>query len=268
MQFILEIRVTFYYYIGMENTELSQPALGPNAEFGAALDAAMPAEPVSKPAEPAAPVAAAPVPADNHEPLPDHQQNSRNAARRIQQKKQFRIMQSRIEELESKLAGFQGKDDPESQAAAAQIGERIADMQAVSSDHEYNDFQERAIDAFGEQEAVQFMRQTQKYAPHVNKNEPELCAYIDRPYGQILLSEWYKRMDKPGTRAEWLSMTSFEKGKTLDTFYKQINTIVNGKPAAPKANAPVPGSGRNAGGLVPSDDFGIALQAAVNRRKH
>lgn len=236
-------------------TPAQEPKLGPNAEFGAALDAAQnPTKdipPETKPQTPAKPDI--------------HAINNRNAQRRIQQKREFRSMQSRIQELEKQLNEYKEKPDPASQSAAAQLGERIGDMQAISQDAQYNEFNDRAIDAFGEEGAKHFMQQTDTYAEYVNKNEPELLKYTDRPYGMALLAEWYKRMDQPKTRQQWLSFTSFEKGKVLDNFYRQIAQIVEHPKKQP--NAPIPGSGRQSNGIVPDNDFGLALTAELNRRK-
>lgn len=253
----------------IENSTSISPEPGSNAEFGAALDAAT--TPVTSTPEVThseqAESHGEPVKQQDSSPEPNQtaQHNNRNAQRRIQQKREYRNMQSRVKELEARLAGYEGKDDPDSNAARESIGDRLDDIRALNADNEYHDFHSRAVDTFGEQAAQQFMKHTEKYARYVNQHEPELCAYIDRPLGQVLLSEWYKRMDRPDLRQEWLGMTQFEKGRTLDTFYKSIDKMTQAQPAKP--NVPVPGSGRNTNGVVPDDDFGLALSAIENRHR-
>jgi hypothetical protein len=79
-------------------------------------------------------------------------------------------------------------------------------------------------------------------------------------------------MDQPALRNEWNSLTSYKKGQILDNFYTAISQKIAGRstsPAAPapKPNIPVATGGRNANGTPPADDFGLALQSAMNNFK-
>lgn len=201
-----------------------------------------------------------------------HQQNWNNGQRRI---KQRQSLKARIAELEQQLAQYRSKNDDESRFRAEMVQDRLTDMQAMSADAEAEAFANRAEAWFGD-ETEQFMNDTYRYAPYVNAHEPDLLRYANREYGLILLHEWYKRMDNPQLRQEWLGFTAFEKGRVLDNFYKQIADIVaqsqkrNGQPAntspAPM-NVPVPNGGRQSAASGPTDDFGIALGEALNKYK-
>lgn len=198
-----------------------------------------------------------------------HQNNWNNGQRRIRQRQSMR---ARIAELEQQLAQFKGKDDDESRFRAEMVQERLGDMQAMNADAEAEAFANRAEQWFGE-DTEQFMSDTYRYAQYVNANEPDLLRYANREYGLILLHEWYKRMDNPTLRQQWLGMTSYEKGAVLNNFYNQIANIVaqaqkgNAQPAPKPQNVPVPNGGRQSAANGPTDDFGIALGEAMNKFK-
>jgi hypothetical protein len=109
------------------------------------------------------------------------------------------------------------------------------------------------------------MEATYRYAPYVNKHEPELKAYIARPFGMIVLNEWYKRMDHPQYRNEWLNFTAYEKGQALAGFYQQIEGVARRLASGEqmdRPNIPAAKGGRQSNAIVPGDDFGLALQNA------
>lgn len=194
-----------------------------------------------------------------------HSTNWNNGRRRIEQRQS---MKARIKELEERLAQYEGKDDDYSRFQREQITDRIGDMQAMNADAEATEFAARAEQWFGD-ETEQFMSDTYRYAQYVNNNEPDLLRYVQREYGPILLHEWYKRMDNPALRQQWLGMTAYEKGSVLNNFYNQIAQIVeqskNPPKPAPQANIPVPNGGRQSPAPAPDGDFGAALGDAINR---
>lgn len=197
-----------------------------------------------------------------------HQNNWNNGQRRIRQRQSMR---ARIAELEQQLAQYRGKNDDESRFRAEMVQDRLTDMQAMSADAEAEAFANRAEEWFGD-ETEQFMNDTYRYAPYVNANEPDLLRYANREYGLILLHEWYKRMDNPKLRQQWLGFTTYEKGRVLNNFYNQIANIVaqaQKGTATPKSNTnvPVPNGGRQSAANGPTDDFGIALGEAMNKFK-
>lgn len=200
-----------------------------------------------------------------------HQNNWNNGQRRIRQRQSMR---ARIAELEQQLAQYRGKNDDESRFRAEMVQDRLDDMHAMNADAEAEAFANRAEQWFGE-DTEQFMSDTYRYAQYVNANEPDLLKYANREYGLILLHEWYKRMDNPTLRQQWLGFTPYEKGSVLNNFYNQIANIVaqaqkgnGGAPAANKPmNVPVPNGGRQSAANGPTDDFGIALGEAMNKYK-
>lgn len=193
------------------------------------------------------------------------ERNNLNAQRRIRQRESTK---ARIRELEERLARYEGRDDDYSRFRREQLEERIGDMRAVASDDMANDFEEHASRFFGN-DTPKFMRDTYRYAQYVNANEPDLLNYAQREYGPVLLAEWYKRMDDPNLRNQWLGMTQFEKGQVLDRFYSQIASAVRGRGVSRggSPDVPVPSGGRETPGTSPSDDFGVELGRAFNRHR-
>lgn len=197
-----------------------------------------------------------------------HQNNWNNGQRRIRQRQSMR---ARIAELEQQLAQYRGKNDDESRFRAEMVQDRLDDMHAMNADAEAEAFANRAEQWFGE-DTEQFMSDTYRYAQYVNANEPDLVRYANREYGLILLHEWYKRMDNPTLRQQWLGFTTYEKGRVLSNFYNQIANIVaqaqkGNAPANKPVNVPVPNGGRQSAVGVQTDDFGIALGEALNRHR-
>lgn len=197
-----------------------------------------------------------------------HRQNNRNAQRRIRQRN---ATNKRIAELQARIAELEGKDDDVSKFSRQQLEDRIGDMTAISQDDQTEAFRDAAYEFFGE-ETEQFMQDTYRYAEYVNNNEPDLLMYAQRQYGPILLHEWYKRMDNPQLRQQWLGFTRFEKNMVLNKYYNEITQIIsaykNGKmptKQAPAKTVPVPNGGRQTPTNEPSDDFGVELQKAVGR---
>lgn len=201
-----------------------------------------------------------------------HRQNNRNAQRRIRQRN---ATNKRITELEAEIAKLKGKDDDYSKFRQQQLADRIGDMEAMSQDEQTNEFVDRANEFFGA-ETEQFMQDTYRYAEYVNNNEPDLLLYAQRTYGPILLHEWYKRMDNPTLRQQWLGMTRYEKNMVLHRYYTEIEKIVTAYDsgtlqAPPKQNAPapknvpIPGGGRQTPSPEPTDDFGVEFGKAEAR---
>jgi hypothetical protein len=194
-----------------------------------------------------------------------HSTNWNNGRRRIEQRQS---MKARIKELEDRLAQYEGKDDDYSRFQREQINDRIGDMRAMTADADATEFAARAEQWFGD-ETEQFMSDTYRYAQYVNTNEPDLLRYAQREYGPILLHEWYKRMDNPALRQQWLEMTAYEKGSVLSKLYTQIADIVKQSQNPPKApqqqNIPVPNGGRQSPAPAPDGDFGAALGEALTR---
>lgn len=199
-------------------------------------------------------------------------ENNTNAQRRIRNRNHTN---RRIAELEAKIRELEGKDDDVSNFRREQLADRIGDMQAMSADEQTDEFVDRATEFFGE-DTDKFMQDTYRYAAYVNENEPDLLLYAQREYGPVLLHEWYKRMDNPQLRQQWLQMTRYEKNMVLHKYYTEIQKVITAynsgnlqKPAAaptPKS-VPVPGGGRQTPSAEPTDDFGIEFARAEARHK-
>lgn len=190
------------------------------------------------------------------------QTNWNNGRRRIEQRQSAK---ARIRELEARLAQYEGRDDDYSKFQKQQLEDRIGDMTAMEADAEASELAAHAEQFFGEHTSA-FMENVYRYAPYVNENEPSLLKYCERPLGPILLHEWMTRMDNPQLRAQWLNMTTLEKDRVLDGFYKQIDAAVKRK-EQPAKSIPVPNGGRQSPSQAPSDDFGVELGRAFNRHK-
>ena len=251
------------------------PELGPNAQFGAALDEVESSRSADdgevakgddKPdtegdADPA------PVPVDDKA---RRAENYRNAQKRIERKRSRRNAEARMAELTERLKGYEGATDPAKVQEARQLEDRILDMKAVSDDDAENDFESRAESVFGEN-TPKFLEDSARYGEYINKCEPEVRAYIDRPYGLVLLRAWYRRMDQQNLRQEWLGMTPYEKGRALDNLYRSIRDGIENRGSAqtrPQVVAPVPAGGRSTSTHQPTGDpWSDAFNEVVSQRR-
>lgn len=197
------------------------------------------------------------------------QQNNYNAQRRIRQRE---AKNRRIKELEAELAQYKGKEDEMSKLRSSMIDDRIKDMRADIADEETNQFIGRAEELLGE-DTDKFLQDTARYADYINANEPDLLLYAQREYGPILLHEWYKRMDNPKLKAEWMTMTRYEKGQVLHAMEQWIHKVItsynqkSGAAPVKAGNIPIPGGGRQTQTNQPSDDFGVEFARAEARHK-
>ena len=203
-------------------------------------------------------------------PINEKQQNNYIAQRRIRQRN---ARNKRIAELEAELAKYKDKDDDFSKFQTTSLNDRIGDMRATMADEDVEDFRSHAESLLGD-ETEKFMQDTYRYADYVNKNEPDVLLYAQREYGPILLAEWYKRMDDPRLKSQWMRMTAYEKGMVLSKLYEHITNVIttynknNGAPQAGKPQSvPIPGSGRQTPTSEPTDDFGIEFARAEARHK-
>jgi IS1 family transposase len=239
-----------------------QPASDDTSDFGRELDALMPSDTT----------VSEPVKKDNTQGpnnLRDTRPKQPNAVwaeKRINATNQK--LRNRIAELEEKIKTLSRSEAPEDIAAKQQAITEANTYQNIVSSAEADAFEERAYQVFGNN-APRFMEDTYKWAQHVNRNEPELRTYIDRPYGYIMLAEWYKRAADPQLFRQWNSMTAYERGKVLDTFYGELEKLGRGGHVVEKGkvveNIPAPTGGRNTNKTPPPDDFGLALQDAINK---
>lgn len=200
-----------------------------------------------------------------------------NAFRRItdtnkQLKSQVAAQNKELAELRRQISDLQKSNKPEDNAKAGDLinkAERILDKQetyqGIIDNGEVEAWEQEAYSVFGDN-AKQFLEFSDKYGSYVNQNEPHLCEYIGTPYGMLLLSEWYTKMENAVTRQQWLQMPSFKKASVLANLYEQIEKIAtsgNASSVAKKTNnVPAPTGGRVSNETVSPDDLGGLIDQA------
>lgn len=226
----------------------------------------------------------------NRGPENQRDNNYRNMSRRIRQRDSNARVNARIQQLRQEQQELLATQDPQSIILAHQKNSEIENLQALQQDAQYSEWSQRAAECFGEG-ADSFLDQSERYGEYVNKNEPEIVSYIDRPYGLFVYKSWMDQMDNGDFRSRWVGLTAFEKGAVLNTIYKQILNFANGAGAKPpeqsaqtvqtsgqKApagnqssqqtppNVPIPGSGRDSNIIPSPGNFGEALDNALAKR--
>lgn len=212
--------------------------------------------------------------------------NFRNMSRRIRQRESNARVNSRIQQLRQEQQELLATQDPQAIILAHQKNSEIENLQALQQDAQYSEWSQRAAECFGD-DADRFLDQSERYGEYVNKNEPELVSYIDRPFGMFVYKSWMDQMENGDFRNRWVGLTAYEKGAVLNTIYKQIINFANGAhqqpqppvqtpaPQAPAgnqpsqsapANVPVPGSGRTSNHIPSPGSFGEALENALSKR--
>lgn len=217
--------------------------------------------------------------------------NYRNASRRLDRKHdngRNNALAQRVNQLAQEVEQLRNSNDEGAQNLAEQKAEHLQDLLSLQASQRYQDWSDKAYDNFGD-DAENFLNLSEKWGQYVNSNEPELAKMIHRQYGQQLYYAWLERMENPATRKQWVEMTRYERSRVLSDFYKKIDDHFKGLDAQPQGqpqgtpqgntqpqgqpqgqpqvtDIPIPGGGRNTSTLPPTNNFGLALQQAMNRR--
>lgn len=234
----------------------------------------------------------------------NHWQAQKRIAAKEARRKQFEQEKQRLQQEREAYADEKGqyhdpnmvkvKDDQLRELEIAQIREAQAE------------WEREAYELFSPEDAATFIEDSKKLGDWLNKNEPELCSYIDKPYGKHLLKGWMDKIAKNKAAADqWQALNSFEKYRLIDKYYKEIEKFgedyaagrinADGTPKQPGAqapnpqqtpptqnqggapqttpanpnpqvNVPVPNSGRDTNTMPPSNNFALMLQDAMNKR--
>lgn len=230
----------------------------------------------------------------------NHWQAQKRIAAKEARRKQFEQEKQRLQQEREAYADEKGqyhdpnmvkvKDDQLRELEIAQIREAQAE------------WEREAYELFSPEDAATFIEDSKKLGDWLNKNEPELCSYIDKPYGKHLLKGWMDKIAKNKAAADqWQALNSFEKYRLIDTYYKELEKFgedyaagrinADGTPKQPGAqapnpqqtpqtgapqtpppnqnpqvNVPVPNSGRDTNTMPPSNNFALMLQDAMNKR--
>lgn len=231
----------------------------------------------------------------------NHWQAAQRIAAKEAKKRRFEEEKQRLQREHDAYADEKGEYYNPQMASVKQDQMReldIARMQEAQAEWE-----REAYEIFSPEDAAVFIQDSKNLSDWLNANEPELCSYIDKPYGKHLLKGWMDKIAKNKEMAsQWQSLNSYEKFRIVDKYYKELEKFgedyaagridANGKPVGgqtaqnnqqanqqnntaqqqqtqqdtPPVNAPVPNSGRDTNTMPPSNNFALMLQDAMNKR--
>lgn len=222
--------------------------------------------------------------------------NRQQAAMRIARKQERqRIYQEELDRLNQEKEAFEQEGENQNPTMAAVKEDQIKELNIQMVRELQAEWEREAYEMFTPQDAAQFLADTKTYGDWINKNEPELRQYMNRPYGRYLLKGWLDKVAKvPANADKWQAMNPYQKYQMLEKHYKELEKFGedyaagkvqignqtapqtapqnqaqsqgHGQPQQPQ-DVPVPGSGRNTNNMPPSDNWGLMLQDAENRRK-
>ena len=235
------------------------------------------------------------TPSPSTDPVSDRKKwNQWQAQRRIaakeERRRRYEEDRRRLEAEHAKYSEQGGEYENPQLAAVKQDQLRELEIRRVQEAQQA--WEEEAYSTFSPDDAATFIKDSQKLSDWLNSREPEILAYLDKPYGKHLLKGWMDKVAKnPDAAAKWTSMNSFEKYTVLSKYYSQLEQFgrdyAEGKigpdgkpvqqvqtPAQPQtppssqqvADTPVPGSGRNTSAMPATDNFALMLQDAMNKR--
>lgn len=231
----------------------------------------------------------------------NHWQAAQRIAAKEAKKRRFEEEKQRLQQEREAYADEKGqyhdpnmvkvKDDQLRELEIAQIREAQAE------------WEREAYEIFSPEDAAVFIQDSKNLSDWLNEREPELCSYINKPYGKHLLKGWMDKIAKNKEAAsQWQALNSYEKFRLVDKYYKELEKFgedyaagkidANGQPVggqtAPQTannqatnqqqqtqqppqqtqpvNAPVPNSGRDTNTMPPSNNFALMLQDAMNKR--
>ena len=199
----------------------------------------------------------------------------RVARKRERERERFYERMKRLEEERDRYADEKAPDHNPGMAAFKQ--DQMRELETEQVRRLQDEFEEEAYRTFQDEQVAQsFIDDCKHYADWINGRERELSEYIKKPYGKLVLKGWFDKVAKNPNAADWWqSMTSFEKYRTLDRYYREFSDFIDrynrgeigedGKPrvAVPAKNVPVPGSGRNTNNAPATNNFALELESAM-----
>ena len=244
--------------------------------------------------------------ADDKAAAERRRQNHWYASQRIAAKeaKRRRFEQERERLVREQETYADEKSDKHNPTLAAVKQDQIRELDIARMQEAQEEWEREARELFSPEDAETFIEDSKNLADWLNSKEPELTAYIDKPYGKHLLKGWMDKIAKnKEAAAQWQTLTSFQKNQIIDSYYRQLEQFGNdyaaGKidkqgnpvqqnqsgqqtqqgdqtptpaqnqnpsPNPPTPNIPVPNSGRDSKTIPPSNNFGLMLQDAMNKR--
>lgn len=223
--------------------------------------------------------------------------NRQQAAMRIARKQERqRLYQEELERLSREKEAFEQEGDDQNPTMAQVKEDQIRELQIQMVREMQEEWQREAREMFTPEDAEQFLADSKKYSDWINKNEPELRQYINKPYGRYLLKGWFDKIAKnPENADRWEAMNPYQRYQMLEKNYRELEKFgedfaagkvkigVQGEPQqtaqpsgaqptqqaqpAQPQNVPVPGSGRNTDNEPPTDDINLLIDRAMNKRK-
>lgn len=230
--------------------------------------------------------------------------NRQQAAMRIARKQERqRIYQEELERLNKEKEAFEQEGENQNPTMAQVKEDQIKELNIQMVREMQAEWEREAYEMFTPDDAKQFIADSQKYGEWINKNEPELQQYVNKPYGRYLLKGWIDKVAKnPANADKWEAMNPYQKYQMLEKHYKELEKFgedfaagkvqigVQGEPQPAGAqnppsqqgpqsqqgtqphqgapvNIPVPGSGRNTDTEPPSDNIDLLYERAMNKRK-
>lgn len=225
--------------------------------------------------------------------------NRQQAAMRIARKQERqRLYQEELDRLNREKEAFEQEGENQNPTMAQVKDDQIKELNIQMVRELQQEWQREAYEMFTPEDAQQFLADSQKYADWINKNEPELSKYINRPYGRYLLKGWFDKVAKnPELADKWEAMNPYQKYQMLEKHYRELEkfgedyaagkvqigvqgqqpnqqqqtggaqqTQQQSQQSQPK-DIPVPGSGRNTDTEPPGDNIGLLIDRAMQKRK-
>lgn len=220
--------------------------------------------------------------------------NRQQAAMRIARKQERqRLYQEELERLNREKEAFEQEGENQNPTMAQVKDDQINELNIQMVRELQQEWQREAYEMFTPEDAQQFLADSQKYADWINKKEPELSTYINRPYGRYLLKGWFDKVAKnPELANRWESMNPYQKYQMLEKHYRELEKFGEDYAAGkvqigvqgqqqnqtddggqqqsqqpqPK-DIPVPGSGRNTDTEPPGDNIDLLIDRAMQKRK-
>lgn len=222
--------------------------------------------------------------------------NRQQAAMRIARKQERqRLYQEELERLNREKEAFE-EGENQNPTMAQVKDDQIKELNIQMVRELQQEWQREAFEMFTPEDAKQFLEDSQRYADWINKNEPELSKYINRPYGRYLLKGWFDKVAKnPELADKWEAMNPYQKYQMLEKHYRELEKFgedyaagkvqigvqdqqpnqqqqtggdgqQQSQQSQPK-DIPVPGSGRNTDTEPPGDNIDLLIDRAMQKRK-
>lgn len=151
----------------------------------------------------------------------NHWQAAQRIAAKEAKKRRFEEEKQRLQREHDAYADEKGDYYNPQMASVKQ--DQMRELEIAQMQEAQAEWEREAYEIFSPEDAAVFIQDSKNLSDWLNEREPELCSYINKPYGKHLLKGWMDKIAKNKEMAsQWQALNSYEKFRLVDKYYKEL----------------------------------------------